>query len=186
MNEPIYLALGFALLSFFLGRERPRKARAPWIFSLKLSFAVGMLMTIDRVMSFYLWDPIGRSDLRFMNLFLWSLVIDSMIGGKESRRRGKAEIRLTVSRFLPPLLGFSLWLAAEDATASFGRLFMTGLFFPLTVGFLEWLLSGLWERTRLAAVPRRLEGTPMLFWLAMLLGLVFSGLFRGAAGLFVN
>lgn len=165
MNEMIYLSFGFALFFILLrGEEGEVTPRDLVIRSLRLTAGVGILVLVDSQFSRSLWEPLGRSDLRFLSLLFWALVIDEAL----NRIRGRREKR-TVRLLVPPtslaLFGFAL--------AAIGKTKLT-LALPLASGLVEWLLLGLKERIRLSNLPRALEGTPILFWLAALLALSFG------------
>ena len=177
MSEGFYITLGFALIFISAREEHEGNIRESWIFSFKLSLALAILMAIDALSYFFLWNPMGRSDFRIVSLFLWTLLIDEGIRRIGMKKGEETPSRLFISRSFLALLGFSLWMIAEKENspiASWKRI-GRGLGLPLGTGFFEWLLEGLRRRLRLASVPRVLEGAPILFWLAMLLFLAFWG-----------
>ena len=78
---------------------------------------------------------------------------------------------LVLSRFSLALFAFSYWMLGSEGVSASSARFLAGLALPLATGFLEWILAGLRERVRLSEVPARLQGAPILFWLAMILAL---------------
>ena len=85
-------------------------------------------------------------------------------------------MRLVVSRFSLALFAFSYWTLGSEGVSTSNARFLAGLALPLITGFLEWVLGGLWDRLRLSEVPPRIQGAPILLWLAMLLALTICKL----------
>ena len=123
---------------------------------------------IQNICSLFAWGPGGREDWGRISLFLWAVLIDWAVNGVKKKDQGRGGLRWVVSPFSLALFSFSYW--TTDGNFETSR-FLGGLLLPLAAGFLEWLLAGLWGRIRLSEVPPRLEGVPILFWLAMLLAL---------------
>ncbi len=175
MTGWLYLAFGYALFLILERGGRPESSSAIWIFVLKLSLGLILLLAIDTFMTVSVWTPSGRSDLRLLSIFLWCLVIEGGIRrlGKDSKTKG--ELQMIVSPFFLTLLAFSLWTMTGEGTLPWRERFLWGLGLPVATGFFQWLVEGLRGRLRLAPVPEKVNGAPLLFWLAMLLGLAFGG-----------
>lgn len=180
MTQWFYLAFAFALLSTLQrGQARSEGAvRAIWIFSFRLTAAVGVVGVIQNICNVFAWGPSGRNDLGRTSLFLWAILLDGCLNGFRKKDRDRGEPRLVVSRFSLALFAFSFWTIGGDwgtvpelPLQPLLQRFLWGLSLPLATGFFEWLLGGLWNRLRLSAVPAGLTGPPIIFWLAMLLAL---------------
>lgn len=169
MKDGLYLLFGFALF-FILNqrKQRGRKKKSGGKFYPRLLISLVILAAIDSLLNAFLWGPVGRGDLRLASLFFWALAID--------RARGE---------FFPALVGFSLWIIGEEGTLPPEKRWVLILALPLGVGVVEWLLEGLRDRLRIADVPRKIKGLPLLFWLASILALLFQGIWS-AARPFVN
>lgn len=180
MNPWFYLSLSFGFLFAFLPKEEPRRVGSRGIQEIGsrlfyLTLALGILVALHSLCAFLIWGPTGREDLATVSLFLWALLIDQ--GMSRLRKEGKRtlSIPLVKSPSFLALVAFSLWIVENPSTPpSVGR-FLGGLGLPLGTGFIEGLLTGLRERVRLSNLPSALEGTPIFFWLAMLLSLAFGG-----------
>ena len=186
MNAWFYLSFGFGFLFSWLRKENPRglgsqEIREIWLETFCLTAAVGTLVLLHGLLTFLIWGPSGRSDLGMVSLFLGAFLIDEGMGRLARRGRGKERIRIVASRSFLDLVGFSLWMVDEGGGSSPPERFLWGLGLPLGMGLFEWLLAGLRERVKLSHLPPVLEGTPILFWLAMLLSLALGGLAGGAA-----
>ena len=166
MTSWLYLALGFALFFLLLRGKRRESPTALWAFYLALGIALTLLLAIDTFANASLWLPTGRKDLRLVSIFLWALVIEGAVERIPVTRRPKGEIQLIMSPFFLTLFAFALWTQER---------FFWGLALPVGTAFFEWLLEGLRERLRLLRLPPGLEGAPIIFWLAMLLALSFTG-----------
>ena len=118
-----------------------------------------VLLALDTVLTVFLWNPLGRSDLRFVFVFLAALLLD----------RGKA------SPFFLALLGFSFGTIGKGDLTSPTERFLWGFSLVLGTALFKSLLEGLRERLKLSHLPKAMEGAPLLFWLAGLLFLAFWG-----------
>ena len=178
MKQAFSLVFAFACL-FVLQKGQKRKegnTRADAAFYLRLSAAVGILTVIQNICHLFVWGPSGRDELASASLFLWAVLLDWAINGFRRKERGTGEMRLVVSRFSLALFAFSYWTLGSEGVSTSNARFLAGLALPLATGFLEWVLGGLWDRLRLSEVPPRIQGAPILLWLAMLLALTICKL----------
>ncbi|GEM_PF-2440235 len=172
MTAWFYLTFGFALFFILLGKEEGFKSR-PWRRALELSLGLTLVLTIDRLTGYLLWNPSGREDLRLISIFFWVLLINQWTLWEKPKEKTRIEI-LPGPAFVA-LLGFSLWTVGKGAELSLGQQFIYGLSMPLGSAVIEWFLTGLRGRAKLSLIPAVLEGEPVLFWLAMLLFFAFAG-----------
>lgn len=175
MTAWFYGSFGFALLSILQHRERARGSRAIWIFSLKLSWALTLLAAVDFLFNAFFWEPSGRNDLRIISLFLWGLLVDEAMGQGRENRKVETGTTFLVSSFYLALMGFSFWMIEREKMLPLAERLLWGLGLPLMSGLFEWLLQGLRQRLRLAQIPGNLEGTALVFWVAVILSLAFLG-----------
>lgn len=180
MNQWFSLSLTFGFLFAFLRKEESRYAGSRGIREIGsrlfyLALALGILIALHSLCAFLIWGPIGREDLATVSLFLWALLIDQ--GMSRLRKEGKrtSPIPLVKSPSFLALAAFSLWIVEKQSTPPSVERLLWGLGLPLGAGVVEGLLTGLRERVRLSNLPSALEGTPIFFWLAMLLSLAFGG-----------
>ena len=178
MREGFDLIVAFACF-FVLQRgqgQKERKRKGTAAFYLRLSAAVGVVAVIQNICHLFVWGPSGRHELAAASLFLWAILVDWAVNGFKRKERGSGDMRLPVSRFSLALFAFSSWTLGSEGVSASNLKFLAGLFLPLATGFLEWVLGGLWDRLRLSEVPPRIQGAPILFWLAMILALAICKL----------
>ena len=176
--EAFYLVLAFACLFVLQGRAGRNEwnRRTDSAFHLRLSAAVGILAVIQNICHLFVWGPSARYEFASASLFLWAILLDWAINGFRRKERGRGEMRLVVSRFSLALFAFSYWTLGSEGVSASSTRFLAGLSLPLATGFLEWILRGLWDRLRLSDVPARIQGAPVLLWLAMILALAICKL----------
>lgn len=172
MTGWLYLVLGFSCL-FALQRGQARSVSAARIvkFYLRLFVALPALIVIYNITQIFAWGPSGYLDLGKASIFLWAILLDWAVNGIRKAEKGRGEASLVISRFALTLFAFSTWILENSASPHTDLRLLWGLALPLATGFLEWILADLWHRLRLSNVPERFQGTPALFWLAMILAL---------------
>lgn len=180
MNQWFYLSLSFGFLFAFLRKEESRCVSSREIQEIGsrlfyLTLALGILVALHSLCVFLIWRPIGREDLATVSLLIWALLIDH--GMSRLRKEGKRTPAIPIVESLSflALVAFSLWIVENQSPLPSVERFLWGLGLPLGTGLVEGLLTGLRERVRLSNLPSALEGTPIFFWLAMLLSLAFGG-----------
>ena len=179
MSQWFYLSFGFGFLFTCLRKEDlggfgSQGIREIWPEAFRLALAVGILVLLHSLLTFLIWAPSGRNDLGRVSLFLWALLIDEGISRLRREGARTLKIRIGVSRFYLALVAFSLWIVEKEPMSPPIPRLLWGLGLPLGMGLFEWLLAGLRERVKLSNIPSALEGTPILFWLAMLLSLALG------------
>ncbi|MBI4115577.1 MAG: hypothetical protein HY447_03270, partial [Candidatus Omnitrophica bacterium] len=104
--EWFYLVIGFALYFVIIKGRGRKKDKNTWLFALKLTLALILLLAINYCAEALLWKPTGRGDLQTLSLLLWAVVIDWIMNGPGKER---GEIQTVVGSFLLALIAFSLW-----------------------------------------------------------------------------
>lgn len=159
MNEGIYLALGLSLFSR-LHQGKKRRKRTEFVReTVTLALTLIVVASADFLFTTFLWNPAGRTELRWISLLLWALLVS---GGSEEG-------------FLP-VAGISLWMAAHEPSLSGGGRLAAGVGLAvLTEGF-KAFLAGVEERLRLSEIPKIFEELPMFLLTAAIGALVFQGI----------
>jgi len=159
MSEGIYLALGLAL---FLGLHQGKKKKMKIEFvreTVTLVLTLVVVAAVDSLSTTFLWNPAGRTELRWISLLLWALLVS---GGSEEG-------------FLP-LVGISLWMAAHEPSLSVGGRLAAGAGLAVLVEGFKAFLAGVEERLRLSDPPKIFDGLPMFLLTAAIGALVFQGI----------
>ena len=169
MSGFFYPAFGFALLSLLHEGERCRSPRKIFEFSLELSFAFILLVTLDLLLTTFVWDPTRLAEFRIPSLFLWALLMDQARGRWIRNTKEKGEARLFLGRFFLASAGFALWALDAEKTLALPQAYLWGWALIPASALLEGLLKELKERLRLSWIPKPFEGIPILFILAAIL-----------------
>ncbi len=159
MSEGIYLALGLALFSrLHQGKKRRRKIEFVRE-TVTLTLTLTVVVAVDVLSTTFLWNPAGRTELRWISLLLWVFLVS---GGSEEG-------------FLP-VAGISFWMAAHEPSLSGGGRLAAGVGLAVLVEGFKAFLAGVEERLRLSDPPKIFEGLPMFLLTASIGALVFQGI----------
>lgn len=159
MTNGLYLAFGLALfLSLHQGRKGRRK-HSSLEEGTRLLLSLVALAGIDFLSSRFLWNPSGRTELRWVSILLWALLIS---GGSEER-------------FLP-LAGISLWVTGLESLLPPAVRLQAGTGIAVLAVVFKAFLEGMEERLRLSDTPKIFEGLPIHLLTASLGALVLAGI----------